>query len=80
MAGKEKKNTKPAKTQKVKKQNRILKYFRDLISETKKITWPTGKTVLNNTLVVIAAILVVGAFIWALDALLSLLLKLFLSL
>ena len=50
----------------------IGRLFRDLKSEFKKIVWPSKKQVINNTLIVIAAIIVIGAFIWGLDALLSL--------
>ena len=51
---------------------RIGKFFRDQKAEVKKIVWPSKKQVINNTLIVIAAILVIGAFIWGLDAILSL--------
>lgn len=54
----------------------IGRLFRDLKSEFKKIVWPSKKQVINNTLIVIAAILVIGAFIWGLDALLSLVVSL----
>ena len=37
------------------------------MSEGKKVVWPTWKQVVNNTLVVIGCILVVGVFVWALD-------------
>lgn len=50
----------------------IGRLFRDLKSEFTKIVWPSKKQVINNTLIVIAAILVIGAFIWGLDAILSL--------
>lgn len=46
---------------------RISKWFRELVSEGKKVVWPTWKQVVNNTLVVIVCILVVGVFVWALD-------------
>ena len=36
-------------------------------SEIKKISWPTRKQLFNNTVVVIACILVVGIFIFILD-------------
>ncbi|MCI8934008.1 MAG: preprotein translocase subunit SecE [Clostridiaceae bacterium] len=45
----------------------ISKWFRELVSEGKKVVWPTWKQVVNNTLVVIGCILVVGVFVWALD-------------
>ena len=45
----------------------ICKYFRELRSELKKVTWSTPKQVLKNTLVVVACVLVVGVFIWLFD-------------
>jgi preprotein translocase subunit SecE len=73
MAAKEK------KAKAAKKPNKVLKFFRDLISETKKISWPAKKTVINNTIVVIVSILIIGIFIWVLDALLAFLLGLMLN-
>lgn len=63
---------KPQKKQKkanifVRAGRRIKKWFRELVSESKKVVWPTWKQVVNNTLIVIACILVVGAFVWVLD-------------
>ena len=49
----------------------ICRYFRELRSELKKVTWPTFKQVLKNTLIVGACVLVVGAFIWLFDFLAS---------
>ena len=46
---------------------KVSKFFRSYISELKKITWPTGKQVLNNTIITIVTVVIVGAFIWALD-------------
>ncbi|MBQ8797787.1 MAG: preprotein translocase subunit SecE [Oscillospiraceae bacterium] len=45
----------------------ICKYFRELRSELKKVTWSTPKQVLKNTLIVAACVLVVGVFIWLFD-------------
>ena len=50
-----------------KKGNRALNYFKEVKSELKKVVWPSFKQVKNNTLVVIACVLIIGAFIWALD-------------
>ena len=47
---------------------RIRKYFRYTKSEVKKVVWPTRQQIVNNTGVVIACIIVVGAFIGVLDA------------
>ena len=52
--------------------SRIGKWFHDLKSECKKIVWPTRKQTANNTLIVIATILVIGVFIWILDAIFNL--------
>ena len=45
----------------------IARYFRELKSELKKVVWPTPNQVLKNTLIVLACVLVVGAFIWVFD-------------
>ena len=61
-------------TKKAKKPNifkRIGKWFRDIINEIKRITWPTMRQTLKNTLVVVVMVLVVGVYIWILDFLLS---------
>ncbi len=65
-----KKTDKPSAAKKAKKPN-LFKRFRDIINEIKKITWPTMRQTLKNTLIVIVMVLVVGAYIWILDLLLS---------
>ena len=45
----------------------IRRYFRELRSELKKVVWPTPKQVVKNTLIVLACVFVVGAFIWVFD-------------
>ncbi len=45
----------------------IRRYFRELRSELKKVTWPTPQQVVKNTLIVLACVLVVGLFIWLFD-------------
>lgn len=49
----------------------IKKFCKDLKGEIKKIVWPDGKTVLKSTLVVLAAVAVIGLAIFAVDWLLS---------
>ena len=46
---------------------KVRKYFRELKSELKKVTWPTPKQVIKNTLIVVACVLVVGVFVWLFD-------------
>ena len=45
----------------------ICRYFRELRSELKKVVWPPPKQVVKNTLIVLAAVLIVGIFIWVFD-------------
>ena len=47
---------------------RICKYFRELRSELKKVVWPSGKEVTNNTITVLLCSLMVGICIWIFDA------------
>lgn len=47
---------------------RISKWFREMRSELKKVVWPSRKQVIQNTLVVLLCVLVVGVFIWIFDA------------
>jgi len=66
------KKDKTSKAKKVDNPNKgkVRKYFRDVRSEFKKITWPTKKQVWNNTIVVIVTVLIFGVIIWTLDYLL----------
>lgn len=45
----------------------IVRFFKDLRGETKKIVWPDGKTVFKSTLVVLAVIAVFTVLIWVID-------------
>ena len=46
---------------------RAGKWFRDMKSELKKVQWPTRKQTVNNTLIVIACVIVVGICIALFD-------------
>ena len=46
---------------------RMGKWFREMKSELKKVQWPTRKQTINNTLIVIACVVIVGVFIWLFD-------------
>ncbi len=47
---------------------RIGRWAHELKVELKKVVWPTWKQTVNNTLIVIACVLLVGVFIWVFDA------------
>ena len=66
-ADKAKKDKKPEKKSKPGVFARLGKWFRDMRSELKKVQWPTRKQTVNNTLIVIACVVVVGIFIWLFD-------------
>ena len=46
---------------------RIAKWFKDMKRELKKVQWPTKKQTVNNTVIVIACVILVGLFIWVFD-------------
>ena len=54
----------------------IVRFFKDLRGETKKIVWPDGKTVFKSTLVVLAVVAICVLAILGVDQLLSFLLSL----
>lgn len=56
-----------------------LRFFRDCISEIKKIIWPTPKEVFKNMGVVLVSMLVIGLFVFGLDALFTTLLNLIMA-
>lgn len=49
--------------------DRLAKWFKEARVELKKVTWPTWKQTLNNTLIVLAFCVVVGLCIFAFDKL-----------
>jgi len=46
---------------------KVRKFVRDTASEFRKIVWPSGKQVINNTIVVLVTMLVFAVIIWLLD-------------
>lgn len=63
-------NTTPGKSKKTekKKPNKVAKWFKDLKSEFKKVVWPSKKTVVDNTSVVLAVVVFSAVLIGLLDA------------
>lgn len=56
-----------AQASKKKEPGKIRKWFKDLKIEFKKVVWPTKKTVVNNTSVVVGVIVLSAAVVGALD-------------
>ncbi len=59
---------------------RIGKFFTDVVSEMKKIVWPSKKQTLNNTLAVVVIVVVAAVVIVLLDLAFGKLLELLISL
>ena len=55
------------KTKKVGIFRRMINSMKATKSEFKKVVWPTKKQLINNTAIVIAALVVVGLIIFGLD-------------
>ena len=79
MAEEKKTNSAPAKAvTAVKKDDakpgffkRVAKWFREMRSELKKVVWPTGKQLSNNTLVSVVVMLASAIVLWGFDMLAS---------
>ena len=50
---------------------KIGKWFREMKSELKKVIWPTGKQLFNNSLVSVVVMLVSALVLWGFDKLAS---------
>ncbi|MGN0666170.1 MAG: preprotein translocase subunit SecE [Huintestinicola sp.] len=72
-------DSKPGKKTQVKQPNKIVKYFKDLKSEFKKVVWPSKQAVVNNTGVVLSTMIASALFVFALDALFTWALQLLLN-
>ena len=56
--------------------SKMVKYFKEVKSEMKKVVWPTFDKVKKNTFIVIVYVLLVGIVIWGLDGLFTWLISL----
>lgn len=71
---KDKKTDAPAKKKGIVLKNvgaKIKKFFKDFKGEWKKVTWPSGQTVLKNSLVVIVIVAILGVALLLIDGGLS---------
>ena len=67
------KKDKAAKTEN--KPNKVTKYFKDRRSEFKKVVWPSRKTVITNTSVVLITMIVTGIGVFCVDSVFAFLFK-----
>ena len=61
------KNKTSEKKSEKKQDNKIVKWFKDLQVEFKKVVWPTKKTVINNTSVVVSVIVASAILVGLID-------------
>lgn len=59
-----------------KKRPSIAKYFRGVVSEVKKVSWPSRKELINTTIIVVSFILIFSAIVGLIDLGLGALLEL----
>ena len=50
---------------------RVGKWFREMKSELKKVVWPTGKQLVNNTVVSVVVMVASAIVLWGFDMLAS---------
>ena len=50
-----------------KKRFNLVKTFKDMWAELKKVTWPSAKDTAKNVGIVIVCVLLVGVLIWVFD-------------
>ncbi len=55
------------KKDKKKRKKSIIKWFRELKSELKKVVWPTPKQIMNNTIIVLVIMAISSVAIWLVD-------------
>jgi preprotein translocase subunit SecE len=46
---------------------RIQQFFRDVMAEFRRVTWPSRDDVLNSTVVVLVVVFALAAFLWLVD-------------
>ena len=54
---------------------RVGKWFREMKSELKKVVWPTGKTLFNNTAISVGVMLASAVVLWGFDELVQMLVR-----
>ena len=52
---------------KVKKENAIIRYFKETRAELRKVNWPTRRQALNLTLIVIGVTVIMSALLGVID-------------
>ncbi len=54
---------------------KIINFFSDVTKEMKKVTWPKKEELRESTVIVLVSCLIIGAFVYAVDTILVLVLQ-----
>jgi preprotein translocase subunit SecE len=54
---------------------KIIGFFNDVVKEMKKVTWPTKEELKESTSIVIVVCLILAAFTWVIDFIITQLFK-----
>jgi preprotein translocase subunit SecE len=55
--------------------DKIIGFFTDVVKEMKKVTWPKKDDLRDSTVIVLAVCLIIAAFVYAVDAGVTLILQ-----
>lgn len=65
-------------TSKQKSRSRPIKFFKNVLSELKKVSWPNKKEMTTYTTVVVVSVILMAVILWVFDSIFSFLLGLIL--
>ncbi len=51
--------------------DKIIGFFTDVVKEMKKVTWPKREELQDSTVIVLVVCLIIGAFVYVVDMLVS---------
>ncbi len=58
------------------RENRLARFWRETMAELRKVVWPTREQAVNLTIIVIATVVAMSAFLGAVDYILTAIVKL----
>jgi preprotein translocase subunit SecE len=50
---------------------KIINFFTDVVKEMKKVTWPKKEELRESTVIVLVSCLIIGAFVYTVDTIVS---------
>ncbi len=60
----------------VQRENRLARFWRETVAELRKVVWPTRDQAINLTVIVVATVVAMSAFLGAVDYILTQIIKL----